>query len=279
MINEKKLGMLGFGEAAQNIVDGLIKDGYNTPNIIAYDLNYSFLSKKAEDLKIKLYNDLDQFLKNVDFLIVLLPCSVVLQVAQNIIKKIKPDCAYLDLSTSYPEDQNEIEKMSFRRNINYCDGAILGSLAKFKHQAPIVISGKKAEIFKEYLGQWNMNITIVGERAGQASAIKLCRSIYSKGTQALLVELIKATEHYEVTDIVLDSFEKTWFLEGFISETNRLIESTRNHLQRRKDEINYAIEMLEKANLPAYMSKGSSKVFELFKDEYEISYKARKIKD
>ena len=268
MTKEKRLGIFGFGEAGQLIVEGLITDGYPKDKIKAYDINYQGLLKKANELEINLYNDLDAFLKDLDFLIVLVPCSLVLKVALEILEKISPNCIYLDLSTSFPQDQKEIEKLSRQYHITYCDGSILGSLPKFKHRVPILISGKGTEQIKEYLIQWNMNITIVGEEAGRASAIKLCRSIYTKGTQALLVELVKATEYFGITDIVFDSIEKTWYLDGFINEADRQINSTRTHFQRRKDEIDYTIKMLEKIGIPAYMCKSASKVFEVLEDEY-----------
>jgi len=207
-------------------------------------------------------------LKEIDFLIVLVPCSVVKNVARKIMGKIHSNCIYLDLSTSFPQDQKEIEQLSHQNNITYCDGSISGLITRFKHRVPILISRKGTEIIENYLALWNMNITLVGKEAGKASAIKLCRSIYSKGTQVLLMELVTATEYFQVTDIVLESFEETWFLDGFTNEVERQIKSTKTHFQRRKDEIDYIIEMLEKVGMPVYMCKSASKVFKLLDDKY-----------
>ena len=269
MAKEKILGIFGFGEAGQLLAEGLIGDGYKSKNIKAYDLNYKFLARKADELNIDLYSNPNSFLEKIDFLIVLVPCSAVLNVAKEILPKLKKDCIYIDLSTSFPDDQKKIGTISDQFNIKYCDGAILGSLPKFKHRVPILISGEGTDKIKDYFSQWNMNISIVGNEPGRASAIKLCRSIYSKGTQALLIELIKATEHFQVTDIVLESFEKTWFLEGFTKEANRLIKSTKTHYKRRKDEIDYSVKMLEDAGMPAYMSKCASKVLGLLDSKYK----------
>jgi len=270
MIKEKILGIFGFGEAGQLLTKGLIEDGYPSKNIKAYDLNYKLLAKKADELNVDLYSDVNSFLKEIEFLIMLIPCSLVLDLARQILPKIKKDCIFLDLSTSFPHDQKEIANLSHQLNRTYCDGAILGSLTKFKHRVPILVSGEGTDFIKNYFTQWNMNIEIVSTEAGKASAIKLCRSIYSKGTQALLMELIKATEYFQVTDIVLESFEKTWFLDGFIEEANRLIKSTKTHYKRRKDEIDYSVKMLEEAGMPAYMSKCASKVLGLIGSEYKI---------
>lgn len=49
----------------------------------------------------------------------------------------------------------------------------------------------------EQLTPYGMNLEIVSERVGSASAVKMCRSIIVKGLEALMLESAMAASKYD----------------------------------------------------------------------------------
>src|SRR5699024_4048780 len=128
--------------------------------------------------------------------------------------------------------------------------AIMGPVIVYGHKVPILISGKGSDTLKEYLNRFGMNITEVSEIPGNASAIKLIRSIYMKGISAILIEMLEAANKFEVEELVIHSISETLDSKSFEETMNRLVTGTAVHAERRSKELGGTIEMLEAYNLP-----------------------------
>ena len=61
-----KIGIIGFGEAGQNISEGMLSE--NDFHIKAYDINFNQYKDKAKNIGVELYNDKESFLKDLDLL-------------------------------------------------------------------------------------------------------------------------------------------------------------------------------------------------------------------
>lgn len=118
---------------------------------------------------------------------------------------------------------------------------MLGSLPKDKHQVPITASGNGAEKFRELMTPWGMRITLAGEKAGSASAIKLVRSIYMKGIASLMIEMLQAADAYGVADEVVASVSKSMDGISFTSHLDRLVTGSALHCTRRAAELKGSI--------------------------------------
>ena len=136
----------------------------------------------------------------------------------------------------------------------FADAAMMGSLPKDKHQVPITASGNGAETFYELMTPYGMKITLAGEKAGAASAIKLIRSIFMKGIAGLMVEMLQAADAYDVADEVVGGISKS--LDGipFANHLDRLVTGTGLHCVRRGAELKGSIALLEEAGLSAEMT-------------------------
>ena len=99
-----------------------------------------------------------------------------------------------------------------------------------------------------------MMIEKVSENAGEASAVKLIRSIFMKGMAALCFELLESAHHYNVEKLVLDSVSETMDKTSFEETLNRTVTGSSIHALRRSIELEGSIEMLEQANLNSLMA-------------------------
>ncbi len=136
----------------------------------------------------------------------------------------------------------------------FVDAAMLGPLPKNKHKVPITASGNGAEAFKKWMEPYGMKITLAGERAGAASAIKLVRSIFMKGIASLMIEMLQGAEAYGVSNEVIASIANTMDGTSFESHLNRLVTGTAIHCVRRGSELKGSVAMLEEAHLKPEMT-------------------------
>ena len=135
---------------------------------------------------------------------------------------------------------------------------MLGPLPVYKHKVPISASGNGVDRLIALMTPYGMDITKVSENPGDASAVKLIRSIYMKGVAALYLELLEAAHEFNVEQLVLDSISETIDSKSFRETMNRLVTGTSIHALRRSIELDGSIQMLEASNLKnSVMSKAA----------------------
>lgn len=149
---------------------------------------------------------------------------------------------------------NEIEK----QEALFVDVAMLGSLPVNKHKVPITASGSGTDRFIELTKEYGMNITKISDQPGDASALKLIRSIYMKGIVGLLIELLEISKKYNVEDQVISSLSETLDSKSFEETMNRLVTGSALHAKRRAVELLGSIEMLDSAHIDASMSRAKT---------------------
>ena len=80
---------------------------------------------------------------------------------------------------------------------------MLGSLPKDKHQVPITASGNGAKVFYDLMSPYGMKINPINEKVGDASAIKLVRSLFMKGIASLMIDTMQAADAYGISDEIV----------------------------------------------------------------------------
>ena len=118
----------------------------------------------------------------------------------------------------------------------------MASVPVYRHKVLIYVSGPAAKELSLLLNQYGMNIRVVGERAGDASAVKLLVGVVSKGLEALLVEMLMAAHHFHAEEQVLAAFGE-FVKMGPALLVDRFVGSDAVHAARRAEEMQGAVEM------------------------------------
>jgi 3-hydroxyisobutyrate dehydrogenase-like beta-hydroxyacid dehydrogenase len=168
--------------------------------------------------------------------------------------ELRPGQIYADVSASTPATKIAIWEQIKDTGVYFADAAMLGSLPQDKHRVPITVSGNGAEKFKEAMEPYGMRITLAGDKAGAASAIKLVRSIFMKGIATLMIETMQAADAYDVTDEIVASIGKSMDGIPFSQHLDRLIIGSALHAKRRAAEMKGSIAMLEEEKLSSEMT-------------------------
>jgi 3-hydroxyisobutyrate dehydrogenase-like beta-hydroxyacid dehydrogenase len=260
------LGFIGFGEAAFELAIGLKQQGFG--KIMAFDPLWnvpsysSLVLSRAETAQVELVKTSEEVLQTVNLVIVAVPADKALDVSNQLKPHIQDGCVYIDVSASKPDVKREVAANVNKNGGKFVDAAMMGPLPVYKHKVPILASGDGVDVFIKTMAAYEMNITKVSEVPGEATAVKLIRSIHMKGVVALYLELLEAAHEFNVDRLVIDSLSETMNGRTFEETMNRLVTGTSIHALRRSIELGGTIEMLDFANIDSTMSKAAKEKIE-----------------
>lgn len=252
------IGFIGYGEAAFNISLGLGREGISGIRATDAMMNHEVMGKqvhsRAQEAGVTLVATNKEIAQWADVVFAAVPSSFTMDVCNDVKDCLRPGQLYVDVSASTPATKEAIWEAIKDTGVLFADAAMLGSLPKDKHQVPITASGNGAAKFHELMTPYGMKITLAGEKAGAASAIKLVRSIFMKGIASLMIEMLQAGDAYGVADEVVASVGKSMDGIPFTSHLDRLVTGSALHCTRRAAEMKGSIAMLEEAKLSSEMT-------------------------
>ena len=119
---------------------------------------------------------------------------------------LKPGTLFFDVNTLTGPQSADIAQEMAKAGIDYVDFAAMGGFATSGHKVPFVISGPAAERAAAFLKPFGFSVEIMSARAGDASSVKIIRSVMTKGMEALSVECMVAAHRAGLVREVLDCF-------------------------------------------------------------------------
>jgi len=271
-----KIGFIGFGEAAYCISIGLKGEGIH--DIIAYDVMITHpevgkvIESRAAEAGVTLMHSNIEVVEQAELLFVAEPSSYALDVCDEIYDHLKAGQIYADVSASTPSVKEKVWDRLRDKDVLFVDAAMLGSLPLDKHKVPIMASGNGAAALCDIMTPYGMKISCASEKAGDASAIKLIRSIFMKGLAGLMLEMLQASEHYQVSDQVVKSVGNSLDGIAFQAHLDRLITGTAIHAKRRAAEIKGSIQLCDEAGIECPMTLASKNKHDLL-DSYHFPEK------
>ena len=270
------IGFIGYGEAAFNISLGLGQEGLSgiraTDAMMDHPVMGVQVRDRAKQAGVALVSSAAEVAQWADVLFAAVPSSFTLDVCREVKDCLRPGQLYIDVSASTPATMEAIWDLIGGTGVLFVDAAMLGSLPKDKHQVPITASGNGASKFQEVMAPHGMKITLAGEKAGAASAIKLVRSIFMKGIASLMIEMLQAADAYGVSDEVVSSISKSMDGIPFTSHLDRLVTGSALHCTRRAAELKGSIAMLSEAELSPEMTTAAKHRLEAL-EPYEFAKK------
>ncbi len=101
---------------------------------------------------------------------------------------------YLDANAISPQRAKRIGQAVVESGATFVDGGIIGGPAWEPGRTWLYLSGRDAEIAASCFSDGPLEVSVIGEEIGKASALKMCYAAYTKGTTALLCAILAAAE-------------------------------------------------------------------------------------
>lgn len=260
-MEKKVIGFIGFGEAASTFVADIRK---NIPDaeIYAYDKNPTDRVKGFVNATgTVLLGDVQELVDKCAVIISSVTGSVAVIVAESVVDLLSPEQLYLDFNSVSPRTKQKVAAVLEKKSIRCVDVAVMGSVPDLRINVPLLLAGDDAKEAQEYLTPFGFKTSVVGEKIGDAAAIKMVRSVFAKGLEGLFVEMLLAGREYGVEEYVIDSVSKS--LEGKVIRDvmNTLVVSQAYHSARKKSEMDFVIEVLNDVNVQPIMTTASRDSF------------------
>jgi 3-hydroxyisobutyrate dehydrogenase-like beta-hydroxyacid dehydrogenase len=243
-----RLGLLGYGEAANRLARDFSQAGFR--DIVAYSRSGAKaqpgdpVHQRAQAAGVKLVKTAGTLAKKSDVIIALTPSKSALPALKKIRKHLRPDHLYIDASSNSAHNMEQAAAL-VGDSVKFVDAAIMGPVDLMGLKVPFVASGPHAAEFRDRLTPHGMVISVVGSKPGDASAMKLIRSILFKGLAMLLLETMEAAQRRNILGEVIEDASATFVEIPFQKIIKRYIGGTAVHCERRIHEMQDCLELLQ----------------------------------
>ena len=258
----------GWGEAGTALATGL-RDGVDwcdgAGDVLAVDIALdegargATIRARAEALRVPIYKDYGQFLAGADLVISVVTGVQAMGAVTAARPHLKLGAVFLDFNTVTREMAIANAAVLKDSGADYVDVAVMGMFYNFGYRAPLLLAGPRAAAVGAWMTAAGFEITVLSERIGDASAVKMLRSIVMKGLEALGVECLVAAEaqglRLEVLDCLAD-LDNVSFAE-FVG---KLVTTHMVHAERRLEEMALVSQTLRENGFEPVMTEAIRRV-------------------
>ena len=258
--NPPTVCVLGFGMAGRPIARGLAGAGAAKVHVWKRaPWRPEHLDASAHPA-ILMTQSMEEALDGSDFVLSLVTPESALDTARSASSFVR-DAVYLDLNTTTPDTKKEIGRVIEAGGGQPVDGAICDPAEVYGHEVVTLISGPEARRLSESMARYGMQLQVLSERVGDASALKVVRSVFTKGLMMTFLEAIEAARRCGLVEEMLESIAGT--VEGLplrdlalsLAGTSLIV------AERRAQEMEDVVSTLETLGVDSRISAASLEKF------------------
>ena len=257
-----RITFIGFGEAAQAMAAGLAAEKRGAV-LTAYDPRLAdpaagpALMDRARAAGVRVVAGPTEAVADADLVLSLVSGSVAVSVARTVGPDLCKGQIYVDLNSISPDAKRAAGEAlrSSGGDGDFVEGAVMARVPPLRHKTPILLAGVEAERAARTLNALGMACEAVGTGIGQASAVKMIRSVMVKGIEALLIESLTAAERAGVRERIVDSISATFPGIDWREQATYYIGRTREHGARRVTEMNESADTLVGLGMEAVLTR------------------------
>ena len=252
-----KIGLLGYGEVGTILAHGLREKGVGW--VGAWDLLFRdpaeapAMKHRASEHGVEACGSIEDLLARAGIVISAVTAANALDAAREAAASIRPRSFFLDLNSASPSTKSEAAKLIDARGAHYVEAGVMASVPPYGLRVPMLLGGRQAHALADRLVPLGFDVTVVDERIGVASAIKMCRSVFIKGLEAIVVDSYTTARRYGVEKQVLASLAETYPEFDWEEQGSYLFSRVAKHGKRRAEEMREAAVTVREAGFEPWM--------------------------
>jgi 3-hydroxyisobutyrate dehydrogenase-like beta-hydroxyacid dehydrogenase len=256
------LSLVGFGEAGQSFaaaaawgMDARIYDRLT-------DQDSTRAAKEADYRRVGVSGvaSLPAAVEGAKFVLSLVTADQALAVARSLASCIETGSVFCDMNSVAPATKRAAATAIEASGAHYVDVAIMAPVNPARLAVPLLLSGGEAEAAAKRLARLGFsNVRVVGSRVGQASSIKMIRSVIIKGIEALTAEAMLAAHAAGVAEEVIASLDASDRNEPWAQRADYNVDRMIVHGLRRAEEMEEAVKTLEDFGVEPLLSRGTAR--------------------
>jgi 3-hydroxyisobutyrate dehydrogenase-like beta-hydroxyacid dehydrogenase len=155
----------------------------------------------------------------------------------------------VDINSVSPARKRETARQVEARGAVYVDMAVMAPVHPKGHRTPVLVAGRALDPVRAFLATLAFDAREVGDAPGAATAIKMVRSVFVKGLEAITVEALLAAERSGCRDTILASLAGSYPGLGWPEHAAYAFERTLRHGARRAAEMRESAATLNELGL------------------------------
>lgn len=257
------IAFIGVGELACSLAAGMTAAGagdvrgYSRPRS---DPTASRIQReRAAAARVALCASLHEAVSDATVVIAAVPASAALEVATAAAPLLTRNAIYVDTAPLAPADKLAAAQTVASAGGMFVDAAVLGTVATEGARVPLLCAGPGAQAWSELAVTLGLNVTVLSGPPGQAARVKLLRSVYLKGRDALVMEMLLAARAHGIEQTVVDSIQGAGERVPFPQLADRIVCAMAVHAGRRADELAMSAQLLRSSAVEPIVSEAGSK--------------------
>lgn len=263
-----RIGIIGAGEVGLTYARPWAAAGHE---VVLCDLKPStaataFAEQSGQDIRASVA----ELAPDCDVVVSCVFGSVSLVVAEQALEHMAREALYVDMTTADPALIRTAAHSAAQRGIGYVDVAILGAIALTHAKTNLLGAGTGIDRALTLFSAIDAPLKPVEEgAAGDAAALKILRSVFTKGLEALTIECFMAAEKQGVSEKLHDALSDIdqASLRDFLGA---LIRTHVLHAPRRLKEVEEAERQLLAAGMPVAVLPGVKTLFKRTADQIAV---------
>ena len=202
---------IGFGELGTSLAEGLGRS--DALQLRAYAPERSLpaaraaLESRLRRTGVRRSATLEEALTDATVVLSVVPAGASRAVAARCAPLLEPGAYYVDFAPAPVADKEQGAALIAQAGALYVDAAVLGTVATSGFEVPIIASGPGARGWRALVDAHGLVVETIEAPAGHATLVKLLRSVYMKGRDALIVEMMLAARRYGLEARVAESIQ------------------------------------------------------------------------
>lgn len=232
-----KIGFLGYGEAARAFHDGLARDGLT---FLAHDLKLAagdVAMRRAMADRGAVPCRAVAGLSEADWIFSAVTADQSLLAIEPLLPHLRQGQVVFDINSVSPDRKRETSVRVEQAGARYLDMAVMAPVHPRRQATPVLLAGPDAEGLLPDLLALGFSATVAAGGPGAATAIKMVRSVFVKGLEAITVETLLAAEASGCLDAIVASISGSYPGLDWPRSAEYQFERTTAHGARRSAEM------------------------------------------
>ena len=257
-----KIGLVGYGEVGKILARALRDQGVAW--VGAWDVLFrdpsqgAAMKERATQDGVEACSSLAALLACADIVISAVTAANALEVASEAAQSVRSGTFFLDLNSASPMTKAKAAKLIDGAGAHYIEAGVMTSVPPYGIRVPMLLGGMRAGVLADKLAPLGFDLTVVSEGIGVASAMKLCRSVFIKGLEAIIVESYTLARCHGVEHQLLASLAETFPEIDWEKQGTYLFSRVAKHGKRRAEEMREAANTVREAGFDPWMSAASA---------------------
>lgn len=244
-----QIAFIGFGEAARAFTDSL-RQRPDALSFSAYDIAYDQeMAAEIERRAVRRADTPAAATAGADWVISAVTADQSTAAVEATAPHLVAGQVLFDINSVSPGRKRENAALVEAAGAAYLDMAVMAPVHPKGHATPVLLAGAEAERLAPKLAALGFDLDVVGPEPGAATAVKMVRSLFVKGLEAITVEALIAASASGCFERVLASLANSFPGLGWPGCVTYNFERTLRHGARRAAEMRESAATLETLGL------------------------------